>query len=312
MASLRDIKSRIKSIKNTQKITQAMKMVAAAKVKKAENKVKESRPFSAELARSFKILMKAKPQIANSNIKTSKAIENYPVLLEEREIKSVGILVVTSDKGLAGAYNANVIRRAANRVKELLGEGKDVKVNIVGSKGIIALKRELARTNAEIVRTYSKLPAIPTAGSASVIAEDLAELFVERKIDKIEIITTKFRSMLSYRVEVWDILPVVFDAELEEKQDTKPEIPKPIMIFEPTTEAVLQKIVPLYVSNSVYQALVEAAASELAARMQAMGNATTNANDMIQRLTIVYNKSRQASITQEIMEVVGGAEALRG
>ena len=301
MASLRDIKRRIKSVKNTQKITQAMRMVAAAKVKRAENRVKASRPFSFELSLAFQKLLATKPEIKEGKVKSSKAIDNYPALLKQREIKALGLLVVTSDKGLAGAYNANVIRRTILRIKELKAQGIEAKVFIVGQKGLNALKR----TDANIVEIYTKMPAVPTAGQAAVMAEDIAEYFVREEIDKIEILTTHFKSLLSFEVQQWNILPV----SLEE---TKEEKPQAEMLFEPDAETILQEIVPLYFSNRVYQALIEAAASELAARMTAMAAATSNAGDMIQHLTLAYNKARQASITQELLEVVSGADALKG
>lgn len=306
MPNLRDIKNRIKSVKNTQKITQAMKMVAAAKVKKAENSVKAARPFSNNLIRVFKQLLASKPEIHNPDIKFKKPIENYPELLKVRKIKNVGLLVITSDKGLAGAFNANVVKKTINTVKKLTEQGIGVKLFVVGNKGITALSRQYAETEVKIEKTYSKLPAIPTVGASSVIAEDMALSFVSGDIDKIEIITTKFKSMLSYNVELLDLLPVI-PPEHDSEHGLHSE-----MLFEPTPEKILQKIVPLYVANTIYESLLESAASELAARMNAMSNATTNAQEMIQGLTITYNKARQASITQEILEVVSGANALEG
>jgi len=302
MASLRDIKRRIKSIQNTQKITQAMRMVAAAKVKKAETRVKASRPFSNELAITFERLLAAKPVIPETSIQTKNALDNYPALLQSREIKTVGILVVSSDRGLAGAYNANVIRKAISRSKELKSQGINVKLFVVGLKGLNALKR----SGLEISENYVRLPVVPTIGGARVIAEDLAEYYVRGDIDRIEVITTNFKSMLSFEVQVWQVLPVIIQVEKDGSQGK----PHPEMVFEPSPEVVLQSIVPLYISNRIYQAMLEASASELAARMSAMSSATSNAADMIQYLTIVYNKARQASITQEILEVVSGANAL--
>lgn len=306
MANLRDIKTRIKSIKNAQKITQAMRMVAAAKVKKAERKAKEARPYAEQLVRAFRQTLAQRPIIDKTAVRTNRAIDNYPALLERRELQTVGILVITSDKGLAGAYNTNIIKKAIARVKEVKKEGKSVKIFIIGNKGIIALKREFIDSDVEIIQTYSKLPAIPTAGGSQIIAEDLAEAFVDKQIDNIEVITTKFISMLSYKAQIWELLPVAV-SEGEKEEGLNPQ-----MVFEPSPEVILQNIVPLYISNSIYQAMVEASASELAARMSAMANATNNASDMINNLTIVYNKERQAAITQEISEVVGGAEALNG
>lgn len=305
MPNLKDIKQRIKSIQNTQKITQAMKMVAAAKVKKAENAVKSARPYSQSIREAFAKVLNSSPSFDATSMKFAHAIENYPELMKHRKINTVGILLITSDKGLAGAYNANLVRRATHRIKELKAEGKEVKLFVVGQKGIAALKRFVAKENIKIVNSYTKLPPLITVSNANIIAEDIAHSYVDGEIDKIEIITTKFRSMLSFVVESWDILPVT--PIKEESKGLEAE-----MMFEPSSEEVLKKIVPMYVSNSVYQALLEASASELASRMAAMSNATTNADDMIRVLTVDYNKARQSAITQEISEVVSGADALKG
>ena len=302
MASLRDIRRRIKSIKNTQKITQAMRMVAAAKVRRAENKVKAARPFSNELVNAFQRLLATNPDVQDTSIRTAKAIDNYPALLSRRELKTVGLLIITSDKGLAGAYNANVVRKAIARVRELERDDIRVKLFVVGLKGVNALKR----AHVDIEETYVRMPSTPTVGEANVIGEDIAEYFVRGDIDRIEIITTRFKSMLSFEVQLWQLLPVLIPVEETEKEEKI----RSEMVFEPSPESVLQKIVPLYVSNRIYQALIEASASELAARMASMASATTNAGDMIQYLTVIYNKARQAAITQEILEVVSGSDAL--
>lgn len=307
MANLKDIKSRILSVENTKKITRAMKMVAAAKVKKAENSVKAGRPFSDELIKAFKKLLAA---IGNShedgrNIKL--AIENYPQLLKQRDVKTAGILVVTSNKGLAGAYNANIVRNVLKQIKENKENGIMSKLFIVGQKGVSALRRKVSEFDAEILKTYIQVANEISAAGAENIAEDLAENFVSGKIDSIEIFTTKFRNMMSYSAEKWTLLPI--NIEGLEIENTEIE---PVMVFEPSKESILQKTVPLYITNTIYQALLEAQASELASRMTAMSAASNNAEDMIRTLTIDYNKARQWAITQEILEVVSGADALKG
>ena len=304
MPNLKDTKRRIKSVENTQKITRAMQMVAAAKVKKAEAMLKESTPYSIELLNIMKKLMATNPYIEQSNQKYEKAIDNYSRLLQGRELKTTGILVITSDKGLAGAYNANVVRRAITRAKELEASSIGVKLFILGNKGYQALKRSMG---SKIVNHYTKFPAVPTPGASAVIAEDIAESYVNGEIDKVEIITTYFKSSLSYEVQIWQLLPMILSDEKEKEEEIQPE-----MLFEPNPESVLQKVVPLYISNRIFHAVIESATSELAARMQAMSAATNNARDMIKSLTNKYNKERQASITQELLEVVNGAEALKG
>jgi F-type H+-transporting ATPase subunit gamma len=314
MPNLKDIKLRIKSIKNTQKITQAMKMVAAAKVKKAENAVKASRPFSEAIKSVFKKVYNSAKSTSQDGIKSEVAIENYPVLLSSREVKTVGILAITSNKGLAGAYNANIVRKTIARVKELKEQNIEVKLFIIGQKGVNGLKDFVRKNDINVVNTYTKMPQNVTVGATNLIIEEMAEHFVSESIDSIEVITTKFKSMLSFVPEIIGVLPVKVEAEpakeiLQELGDAPLH---PEMLFEPSAEDVLKKIVPQYLSNSVYQACLEAQASELASRMTAMSNATTNAEDMIRILTIDYNKARQGAITQELLEVVSGANALGG
>lgn len=307
MANLKDIKSRIQSVENTKKITRAMKMVAAAKVKKAEYSVKAGRPFSEELIKAFKKLLGAISDSSDNELKIKLAIENYPELLKKREVKTAGFLVVTSNKGLAGAYNANIIRNVLKHIQEYKEKGVDCKLFIVGQKGIASLKRKSNEIGFEILKTYTQVANEISAAGAECIAEDLAEDFVSGKIDTIEIFTTKFRNMMSYSAEKWELLPINISGE-----ESEPTGIEPIMLFEPSEQSILQKIVPLYITNTIYQALLEAQASELASRMTAMSAASNNAEEMIRTLTIDYNKARQWAITQEILEVVSGADALKG
>ncbi len=310
MPNLLDIKDRITSIKNTQKITRAMKMVAAAKVKKSENRVKAGRPFSKALVSAFKRVLEAVDSEAPvTGLKIERAIDNYPALMKKRELKTAGILMVTSNKGLAGAYNANVIRYTLKKIQALKEQKIDAKLYIVGQKGLSGIRRKAAELGVEIAGIYNKISQEPNSSNAIVIAEDMAKDFVENKIDSIEIVTTRFRNMMSYAVEDWKILPL---DKIEEYDDgTEHQGIDPLMIFEPDMNHILQKIVPMYITNIIYQSLLEAVASELAARMTAMSSATNNADDMIRSLTIDFNKARQFAITQEILEVVSGADALK-
>ncbi len=311
MPNLLDIKARINSIKNTQKITKAMKMVAAAKVKKSQVKVVSARPFSKALGEAFAKVLSSVEGYSSAGLKIDRAIDNYPALMEKRDIKTAGILVVTSNRGLAGAYNANVIRFTLKKIEEYKEKGIDVKLFIVGLKGTSSLKRRAESLGFEIVNTYNKISQEPNSSNALVIAEDMAQSFVNGDIDSIEIVTTRFKNMMSYKVEDWKILPV--DDVQKALGDTKTESAKidPLMDFEPNADSILQKIVPMFITNIIYQALLEAVASELAARMTAMSAATNNAAEMIRILSIDYNKARQAAITNEILEVVSGADALK-
>lgn len=309
MANLKDIKNRIQSVENTKKITRAMKMVAAAKVKKAESTVKSARPFATMLVDVFKRMLSACGTCESSELNLKSAIEDYPALLTKRQVDSVGLLVITSNKGLAGAYNANIIRHTLKAIKEYEEKGITPHLFIIGQKGISSIKRKLNDPfyKFEIAKTYVDEMNNVTAEGTHRIAEDIAQYYVDKKIDKIEIITTKFKNMMSYTVEDWTLLPIEAD-KIEATEDTKIN---PLMLFEPNEKAILQKIVPMYITNLLYQALLEAQASELASRMTAMSAASNNAEDMIRVLTIDYNKARQWAITQELVEIVSGADALK-
>lgn len=310
MTNLKDIKNRIQSVESTKKITRAMKMVAAARVKKAENTVKASRPFTAELNTMFKKLLNSVGTYSASTLKIKSAVDNYPALLQPRPLKTAGLLVLTSNKGLAGAYNANIVRRTIKKIEEYQAQGIRTILFIVGQKGISALKRKVLNYDCEIANTYLNIANNPSGEGAKLVVEDMAEYYVNNKIDKIEIITTKFKNMMSYFVEEWEVLPLKTpEADYERLHDN---ILEPLMEFVPDMHNILQKIVPMYVTNIVYQALLEAQASELASRMTAMSAATTNAEKMIKTLSVEYNKSRQFAITQEIIEVVSGANAQAG
>lgn len=310
MTNLKDIKNRIQSVESTKKITRAMKMVAAARVKKAENTVKASRPFTAELNTMFKKLLNSVGTYSASTLKIKSAIDNYPALLQPRPLKTAGLLVLTSNKGLAGAYNANIVRRTIKKIEEYQAQGIRTILFIVGQKGISALKRKVLNYDCEIANTYLNIANNPSGEGAKLVVEDMAEYYVNNKIDKIEIITTRFKNMMSYFVEEWEVLPLKTpEADYERLHDN---ILEPLMEFVPDMHNILQKIVPMYVTNIVYQALLEAQASELASRMTAMSAATTNAEKMIKTLSVEYNKSRQFAITQEIIEVVSGANAQAG
>ena len=307
MANLKDIKNRILSVESTKKITRAMKMVAAAKVKRAETSVKISRPYTKELVSMFRKLLNSVDEFSSATLKIKYAIDDYPELLLTREIKTVGMLIITSNKGLAGAYNANVVRDAIRRINDYKAKGIGVKLFIIGQKGISALRKKSKEFGCPIEKKYFSAINNPSPMEAREIAEDLAEYYVDGQIDKIEIVTTRFKNMMSYFVEDWAVLPV--EGVLDSHEKITDEVLEPLMEFTPDMHHILQKIVPMYMTNIFYQALLEAQASELASRMTAMSAATTNAEKMIHDLSIEYNKTRQTAITQEIIEVVSGANS---
>lgn len=316
MANLKIFRDRIQSVKNTKKITEAMRLVAAAKVRRAQEQVIATRPFADRLAQVLYGLQ--------NRLRFEDA--DLP-LLRQREVRTVGLLVISGDRGLCGGYNTNIIRRAENRAKELKAEGVDYKYVLVGRKAI----QYFQRRNQPIDATYSGLEQIPTAGEASKIADELLSLFLSESVDRIELVYTKFVSLISSRPVVQTLLPLTaqgleatddeifrltsrggsFEVAREKVTTPVKELPRD-MIFEQDPVQILDALLPLYLNNQLLRALQESAASELAARMTAMNNASENASELISTLTLSYNKARQAAITQEILEVVGGAEALQG
>ncbi|HEY9689132.1 MAG TPA: F0F1 ATP synthase subunit gamma [Coleofasciculaceae cyanobacterium] len=315
MANLKAIRDRIQSVKNTKKITEAMRLVAAAKVRRAQEQVTNTRPFADRLAQ---VLYGLQSRLKFEDV-------DLP-LLRQRAIGTVGILVVSGDRGLCGAYNGNVVRRAEQRAKELQGEGVSVKMIVVGRKA----NQYFRRRGYDIVATYDGLEQIPSASEASQIADELLSLFLSETVDRVELVYTKFVSLISSRPVTQTLLPL--DAQGLEAADDEifrlttrggqfqverdkvnlPTTPLPRdTIFEQDPVQILNALLPLYLNNQLLRALQESAASELAARMTAMSNASENAKTLIGSLTLTYNKARQAAITQEILEVCGGAEALR-
>lgn len=314
MPNLKFIRDRIKSVKNTRKITEAMRLVAAAKVRRAQEQVTATRPFADRLAQ---VLYGLQNRLQFEDV-------NLP-LLKQREVKTVGIVVISGDRGLCGAYNSNVIRRAENRAKELQKEGVNYKFILIGRKAL----QYFQRRSQPISANYIGLEQIPTAPEAAMIADQLLTLFLAEEVDRIELVYTKFVSLISSRPVIQTLLPLtpqglepqddeIFrlttrggDFEVTREKVTTPTRVFPRdMIFEQDPVQILDALLPLYLNNQLLRALQESAASELAARMTAMNNASDNASELVGKLTLTYNKARQAAITQEILEVVGGAEAL--
>lgn len=314
MANLKAIRDRIKSVKNTRKITEAMRLVATAKVRRAQEQVIATRPFADRLA-----------QVLHS-LQTRLKFEDVDLpLLQQRPVEKVALLVISGDRGLCGGYNGNVIRRAEIRAKELTDSSIDYTYVLVGRKAV----QYFTRRDRPIDTKFTELEQIPTAEEASSIADQLLSLFLSGTVDRVELIYTKFVSLVSSRPVVQTLLPL--DPQGLEAQDDEifrlitrsgqidvarekvayedKSLPKD-MLFEQDPVQILDALLPLYFSNQILRALQEAAASELAARMTAMNNASDNASQLVKSLTLDYNKARQAAITQEILEIVGGAEAL--
>lgn len=314
MANLKDIRTRIRSVKSTQKITQAMRMVAAAKVKRAENRVKAARPYSEELLEIFTF-------VYNELRNQTRALEGsrYLELLAPRPVKNVGVIVISSDRGLCGSYNSTVIRQGLKLEKDLLQRGLTPKFYLVGSKVVQSFSRY---SQADVLGRMSGMTSAPSIHHANEIAERMTQAFLAGEIDAIAVLSTHFVSMISYKTDVMPLIPVrgqieIFpdprpkkDALVETDEHIDQNNLRPEILLEPDPVATLDRLVPMFLSNYLYRLLLEASASELAARMTSMTNASKNAGEMIDKLTLVYNKARQAKITQEILEIVGGAEAL--
>ena len=315
MANLKVIRDRIQSVKNTKKITEAMRLVAAARVRRAQEQVTSTRPFADRLTQVLYGLQ-TRLRFEDSNLP----------LLKKREVKSVGILVISGDRGLCGGYNTNVIKHAEIRARELKAQGIGYKFIIVGRKALQYFRRR----DYPIDSSYIGLEQIPTATEAYKIADGVLSSFFSVSVDRIELIYTKLISLVNSKPVIQTLLPLdpqgleTQDDEIfrlttrgggfqvkREKVNTETRSFPRDMIFEQNPVDILDSLLPLYLSNQLLRSLQEAAASELAARMTAMSNASDNAAQLIGTLTLSYNKARQAAITQEILEVVGGAEALK-
>jgi F-type H+-transporting ATPase subunit gamma len=308
MPNLKDIRTRIRSVKSTQKITQAMKMVAAAKVKRAENRVKASRPYSKALQAMFATVLPAL-QLAKANGELTPESSRYVSMLgvanDNTPARQVAVLVVGADRGLCGAYNASVLRQAFKLEKSLLDKGITPHFYLVGNKVIQAFKRY---SQSPVLGSLGGMTAAPSAGNAAEVTEALVGAYLSGKVDRIEILSTQFISMISNQLALSAVFPVNPAEAIATPAPTTNLAPH--LVLSPNPATIIDELLPAYLKNRVYLALLEASASELASRMTAMSNATKNAGEMINKLTVQYNKLRQAAITQEILEIVSGAQAL--
>lgn len=300
MANQKEIRVKIASTKKTMKITSAMKLVAAAKVNKMQKILAQARPYAKKVKEIFTNLEASLSEDQkNSN----------PLLQSKGSIESVLLVVVSSDRGLCGAYNTNSIKVATKRIETLLLAGKKVKLITIGRKAKTAFNRDsFTDRGVEIYESFVNLSSIPNSSEASLVAEKAMHAYISGKVDKVEVVSTKFISLVASKVEVSTYLPVQ-KPELESKEAPQTEA-DPEILLEPSAAELVDTLLPMYTQNLIYQIFLESTTSELAARMTAMSNATKNAKDFIHKLVLIYNKARQASITQEISEIVGGAAAL--
>jgi F-type H+-transporting ATPase subunit gamma len=309
VASQRDTANRINSVKNIQKITSAMQMVAAARLRKAEQRIQALRPYADTLT---KMTRQAAEAAGN--------VPQLPILNEHEEEKNVALVLIAGDRGLAGSFNSQIIRNGLRRYEELKEEGKEVTLYAVGRR----IDSSLTFRNLAVKEAYTGFTDRPAYGDAREIAEDLVADYVDGKIDAVNIIYNSYISPLSQVVTGQRILPLqqaailegglhhdydVGETEVTDEEEVETGF-SPLWIYEPEPEELLKRLIPDFVEITIFRALLESAASEMGAKMTAMQSASDNAGEMIKNLTLEMNRQRQAAITQEILEVVGGAEGV--
>lgn len=299
MAKVRELRRRIKSVENTRQITRTMEMVATSRLKKAQDRVVAARPYAAALTEVI------------SNLYSPDLIEQFPLLRQPGETPSrTAVVLITSNRGLCGGFNGNLIRQARSRIAELEKTGTEVELHALGRKGIQYFKyvgRQLAVARDDIGDR-------PTAAHAVEVMKPLMDRFESGELDAVEVIFAKFNSAISTPPTLLPVLPITppSEGQTEGKEKDSSSGTVPNFILSPSAEEIIGAVLPLYVQNAMYRALVETAASEQGARRTAMKNATDNAGEMIDTLRRTYNRARQGQVTQELAEIVGGAEALKG
>jgi len=291
MATLRDIKRRINAVKSTRQITKAMKMVAAAKLRKAQLRMLQMRPYADKMDELLKILS------------LTPETDIHP-LLSVRPRKTIEVVVITSDRGLCGAFNANILRTASGFIKDKRAEGfENISVSVIGKKALDYFKRR----NIKIRKSWVGISGHLTYSNVQEISDDIINNYLEGVMDEVFLIYNRFKTVMSQEISIFRLLPYSLP-------DTGHEVREELLsvfIFEPSQKDIYDQLLPKNIEVQIYRALLESVASEEAARMTAMENATKNADDMIDNLTLQFNKARQASITKELMDIVGGVEALK-
>ncbi len=291
MPSLKDVQDKIVGVKKTAQITSAMNMVASAKLRGAQEKMENFRPYADKFNEAM------------SNLSGGGNTDQFP-LMEVRDVKNVELVVVTSDRGLCGSFNANIVKLAEKKMREYEAEGKTVSFVCVGKKGNQSLKKT-GKVRIQFLDIMSDFQMF----NAREIAQDVATNFLNGKSDKVEVLFGHFKSVAVQRPEAQDMLPIT---PLEEEEGAEEKQVVGDYIYEPSTEEIMDVMQPLYLNVIIYNAMLQVGASEHAARMTAMDNATNACKDIVSDLTLVYNKARQAAVTGELMDIVGGAEALKG
>ena len=297
MASVQDLKRRIKSIRNTRKITKAMELVASARLRRAQARIEAMRPYADRMM-----------ELMIGTARASSSVRGLPLLQRREDERTVAILPLTGDRGLAGAFNAQVLRHALALGRRLEGEGKRVRWLASGRKGASTLRFR----RFEVLQTWTGFSDRPAYADAQSLAHKVAELYVEEEVDRVVLVYNHFVSPLVQEVVEQDVLPIPEHVLAVGDEEERRAALLGDFIYEPEPEQILERLLPVYVETELYRALLESAASEQGARMTAMRNASKNAGELIDTLTLAMNRARQAEITQEILEVVAGADALTG
>jgi len=292
VSSVQDIKRRVRSVKNTRKITKAMELVAGARLRRAQARIESMRPYADRMM-----------ELMIGTARASSSVRGLP-LLQRREIRTAAVLGLTGDRGLAGAFNAQVIRHVFAVERRLRSEGVQVRWLMAGRKGSSTLRFR----RYDVDQAWIGFSDRPAYSDAQAIAHRVTELYSEGEVDSVIVVYNHFQSPLVQRVVEQEILPIP-ESVLEGGDDHSPALAGDF-IYEPEPEEILERLLPVYVETELYRALLESAASEQGARMTAMRNASKNAAELIDSLTLAMNRARQAEITQEILEVVAGADAL--
>ncbi|HWQ24480.1 MAG TPA: ATP synthase F1 subunit gamma [Gaiellaceae bacterium] len=294
METVQDLKRRIRSVRNTRKITRAMELVAAAKLRRAEQRIVALRPYAQTMSELI------------AGVGRASASVRLPLLEQREAVENVAIVPLTGDRGLAGAFNAQIMRRAFALERALRADGKGVRWIAVGKKG----RSTLTFRRRELAGAYVGFTDRPAYEDAQAIAHRAGELFTSGEVDRVVLVYNTFVSAMTQRVTEQDVLPISRDILETDEEERAADVLRGDFIFEPEPELILERLLPVYLETQVYRALLESTASEQGARMTAMRNASKNAGDLIDTLTLRMNRARQAEITQEILEVVAGAEAL--
>jgi F-type H+-transporting ATPase subunit gamma len=295
VASLQDLRRRISSVRNTRKITRALELVAGARLRRAQTRIEEMRPYADRMQ-----------ELMVGTARAASSFRNLALLQQRDEVRRVAIVVITGDRGLAGPFNGQVLRRAFELERQARSNGQEVAWLVVGRKGASTLRFR----RYEITGEWAGFSDKPGYQDAQAVGHRLAELYENEEVDRVVLVYNRFESVIVQRVTTTDLLPIreeVLSSEEEEREG-----PSADFIYEPEPEQILERLLPVYLETEIYRALLESAAAFLASQMTAMRNASKNAGELIDDLTLSLNRARQAEITQEILEIVAGADALEG